>query len=218
MSRSEEKKTIADRFASIRTDAGLSRKAFAESLSIHPVVAGDIELGKREPSREVLVKLVQTYGVDASWLLTGRSAVAPSASAGEGMVAIACIDQEAAAGRGAEIADYPESKTITVPRSFIGSRSPSHVRSVPVRGDSMIEAGLDDGDVVFFSVDERSGDGIHVVSVGNQLLVKRVEFDHTSRTVRLISENPRYGPRVLEGADLELFSIEGRVIGVLHRM
>ena len=56
--------TIADRYAFVRSHAGLSKKDFAESLGIHPVVSGDIELGKRDPSRDVLVRLAKIYGVD----------------------------------------------------------------------------------------------------------------------------------------------------------
>jgi hypothetical protein len=38
-------------------------------------VAGDIELGKREPSRDVLLKLVKTHRVNINWLLTGEGAM-----------------------------------------------------------------------------------------------------------------------------------------------
>ncbi|HPX48683.1 MAG TPA: helix-turn-helix transcriptional regulator, partial [Treponemataceae bacterium] len=61
--------TIASRYASVRELSGLSKKAFAESLGIHPVVSGDIELGKREPSRDVLVRLARVWGTDINWLL-----------------------------------------------------------------------------------------------------------------------------------------------------
>ncbi len=67
--------SVASRYASIRFKSRLSKKAFAESLGIHPVVSGDIELGKRDPSRDVLVRLVKAYGIDINWLLTGQGAV-----------------------------------------------------------------------------------------------------------------------------------------------
>lgn len=81
----------------------------------------------------------------------------------------------------------------------------------------MTGIGLDDRDLVFFAPDERSGDGIHVISIATQLLVKRVLFDPAGQSVHVISENPAYPVRVLTGPDLETFRIEGRVIGWMHR-
>jgi len=62
---------IAEKYASIRKTTNMSKKAFAESLGIHPVVSGDIELGKREPSRFVLTRLAKVYGIDLNWFLIG---------------------------------------------------------------------------------------------------------------------------------------------------
>ena len=232
MENEHDSTTIAGRFAGLRANARLSKKAFAESLGIHPVVAGDIELGKREPSREVLVRLAEVYGADLTWLLTGVSASRSGEFAGVGvtgrggfgdgrdggsLVGIRFVKQEAAAGRGVEIDDYPETETLSVPRSFIAPRRPERVLALSVRGDSMTGIGLDDGDIVLFATDDRTGDGIHVVSIGSRLLVKRVHVDPAGRRVEIISENPNYGVRVLEGPELDEFRVEGRVIGSFHR-
>ena len=234
MEEMNDESRVAARYARIRAQAGLSKKAFAESLGIHPVVSGDIELGKRDPSRDVLVRLARVYGVDINWLLTGVSGSSggPESSSGspefssEGresdgerpdIVEIDFVRQEAAAGRGAEIGEYPEIRKIPVLRSFIAPRRPERVRAVEVRGDSMTGIGLDDRDIVFFTPDERTGDGVHVVSVASQLLVKRIHFDPSGMAVHILSENPRYPPRILSGADLELFRLEGRVVGWMHR-
>ncbi len=239
----KRKNTIAARFAEIRAGSGLSKRAFAESLGIHPMVAGDIELGKRDPSRDVLIRLARAYNVDITWLLTGdrialspgeahfssdyasnrsdyasnRQALSPASQNASATIPVRLIRQEAAAGRGIEIDDYAESAEIQVPPSFISPYRGDRVRAVYVRGDSMTGAGLDDGDIVFFTVDERSGPGIFVVSVESALLVKRVDVDHAAQRVTLISENPQYAPRVLSGADLDRFSIEGRVLASIHR-
>ncbi len=212
---------VSARFAQVRARSGLSKKAFADSLGIHPVVSGDIELGKREPSREVLVKLARAYGVDITWLLTGTAAASLSSSSdmdGSGsLVEIEFVRQEAAAGRGAEIDDYAATERFPVPRDFIAPRRPERVRAVEVRGDSMTGIGLADRDIVLFATDERSGDGVHVISIGSQLLVKRLHFDPLGPSVEVISENPQYAPRRVAGVDLEQFRVEGRVIGWMHR-
>ncbi len=250
MKKGIDEHTLAGRYASVRFAAGLTKKAFAESLGIHPVVSGDVELGKREPSRDVLVRLASIYGVDINWLLTGTRAAeaefpfpaaAPMAglsgpaqgvfrSPGDGsrgygrfgsgddrVAQVPFILQEAAAGAGVEIEDWPEVTTVPVLRSFIAPRRAERVRAVEVRGDSMTGIGLDDGDVVLFSIDEKTGDGVHVVSIGSSLLVKRIHFEPAASRVRILSENPRYPERILEGPDLDGFRVEGRVVGWLHR-
>jgi DNA-binding XRE family transcriptional regulator len=64
---------ISKRFAEVRKETGLNKTAFSKSIGVHNVICGDIELGKREPSRQVLVKLAKTYGTDLNWLLTGET-------------------------------------------------------------------------------------------------------------------------------------------------
>lgn len=222
----EERKmqTISARFGSIRTGSGLSKRAFAETLGIHPMVAGDIELGKRDPSRDVLIRLARVYSVDITWLLTGiptdTCCAADSreeSTSSQFTVPIQLIQQEAAAGRGIEIDSYAETAIINVPTSFISPYRSERVRAVSVRGDSMVGAGLEDGDLVFFTIDDCEGSGIFVVSVDSALLVKRVQIDKGDRQVTLLSENPLYAPRVLTGSDLDGFKIEGRVLASLHR-
>jgi SOS-response transcriptional repressor LexA len=66
-----KKMEINGRFAQIRESLRLNKRQFADSLGINQSVAGDIELGKREPSREVMLKLATTYKININWLLTG---------------------------------------------------------------------------------------------------------------------------------------------------
>jgi DNA-binding XRE family transcriptional regulator len=62
---------IKDRFANIRSSVGLNKRQFANSLGIDPSISGNIESGKRDPSREVMLKLASIYNVNIHWLLTG---------------------------------------------------------------------------------------------------------------------------------------------------
>lgn len=65
-------RTINERFAYIRSCAGLNKKHFADSIAIPATIVSDIELGKREPSKEVLLKVSSVYGANLHWLLTGE--------------------------------------------------------------------------------------------------------------------------------------------------
>lgn len=84
-----------------------------------------------------------------------------------------------------------------------------------VRGESMIGAGINDGDIVVVRNQERVASGeIGVAVVGGEATVKRLF--HEEGTWRLQPENPAMDPiRVWEG-DPE-FRVAGKVIGVVRR-
>jgi repressor LexA len=92
-----------------------------------------------------------------------------------------------------------------------------NLKAVFVSGDSMIDERINDGDIAIFNIKQTEGNGIYVVSVGNTLLVKRVDFDHANKTIELISANPAYEPRRYTGSELEEIKIEGRVVACYHR-
>jgi DNA-binding XRE family transcriptional regulator len=71
----EKMNEINERYAYIRKNLSLNRKQFAYSIDIAPQISGDIELGKREPSRDVLIKLATTHNVNINWLLLGKGPV-----------------------------------------------------------------------------------------------------------------------------------------------
>jgi SOS-response transcriptional repressor LexA len=82
----------------------------------------------------------------------------------------------------------------------------------------MIEAHICDGDIAVFHPGLTEGSGIFVVSIGNTLVVKRVDRDPASRTIVLYSANPAYEPRRFSGPELEDLRIAGRVVACYHRV
>jgi phage repressor protein C with HTH and peptisase S24 domain len=71
---------------------------------------------------------------------------------------------------------------------------------------------------VIFHPELREGNAIYVVSIGNALVVKRVDFDSLSQSITLISANPAYPPRHFSGPEMETIRIAGRVIASIHRI
>jgi transcriptional regulator with XRE-family HTH domain len=59
------------RLAEVRLEFNLSKKDFAESLGVSGTVISDIENGKREPSKELLLTAAQKYAVSLNWLYLG---------------------------------------------------------------------------------------------------------------------------------------------------
>jgi SOS-response transcriptional repressor LexA len=60
-----------------------------------------------------------------------------------------------------------------------------------------------------------SDNGLYVVSLRGEVLVKRLEFDQVHNRMSIISENPNYRPIVVD-ADDEGASILGKVVGWIH--
>ena len=209
----------ANRYNFIQQASGLSKKDFAESLGISKALGYQISTGMLKPSREVMENLSKIYNVNLHWFLTGRG---NSGASREGTcydpetAEIVLYDQEAAAGRGREAEDNPEKRFFNVPYSFIRPHSPANLKAAYVSGDSMIDEHIDDGDIVIFNTRQTEGNGIYVVSVGNSLLVKRVDFDLSNNAIVLISANPAYEPRRYNGYELEDIRVAGRVVACWH--
>ena len=82
-------------------------------------------------------------------------------------------------------------------------------------GDSMIDAGISEGDIVFIRQQPEVPNGqIAAVRIGDEATLKRVYWDGT--TLTLMPANPCYAPRPFTGEQLRDVQIEGRAIGYLH--
>jgi phage repressor protein C with HTH and peptisase S24 domain len=60
--------------------------------------------------------------------------------------------------------------------------------------------------------------GIFVISLGNTLVVKRVDRDIANQTIVLYSANPADKPRRFSGREPETIMIAGRVMTVYRRV
>lgn len=59
----------------VRLSLGKTQKEFSEALGTVQGVISDIENGRKEPSRSLLINAVRKFRVDATWLLTGEGAM-----------------------------------------------------------------------------------------------------------------------------------------------
>lgn len=82
-------------------------------------------------------------------------------------------------------------------------------------GDSMIDAGISDGDQVYIHIQPEVENGqIAAVRIGNDATLKRVYWDGT--TLMLMPANAKYPPKSFSGEDLNEIQIEGRAVGFTH--
>ena len=103
--------------------------------------------------------------------------------------------------------------TVTIDRDFLACRS--DVFALRVKGDSMINAGIFDGDLIFARQQKTADLGeIVVAQIDNEATVKyyQPQADH----IELRPANPKYRPIIVKNN--KDFSIAGRVIGVMRRV
>jgi repressor LexA len=101
--------------------------------------------------------------------------------------------------------------SLVIDPSFL-KKSGEHF-ALKVRGDSMIEAGIFDGDFVIVSSRSEAHNGeIIVAMIGDEVTVK--SYENKSNKVRLIPQNQNYSPIHIDSKSD--FSILGKVSGVIR--
>jgi len=101
--------------------------------------------------------------------------------------------------------------SLVIDPSFL-KKSVEHF-ALKVRGDSMIEAGIFDGDFVIVSSRKEALNGeIIVAMVGDEVTVK--SYENKLNKVRLIPQNKNYSPILIDNKSD--FSILGKVSGVIR--
>lgn len=81
------------------------------------------------------------------------------------------------------------------------------------KGDSMIGARIQDGDIVFIKKQEMVDDGeIAAVLIEDEATLKRVYYDQESGVLQLFAENPKYKTMRFTGEELDHIRILGKAV------
>ncbi len=116
---------------------------------------------------------------------------------------------QVSAGPGLLAAENVED-TLTLPRNFLRYHS-GDVFGLKVKGDSMMDAGILEGDLVLVRMQKTAEEGEIVVSLlGEEATVKY--FQKRPDGVYLVSANPAYAPRKVAGD----FQILGKVVSMMR--
>lgn len=112
---------------------------------------------------------------------------------------------------GSPIESIPGDETIAVPPNFAGSGSNFVLR---VRGESMIDEGIHDGDLVIVHSTSQAADGDMVVAlVADEVTLKRI-YREAGRRIRLQPSNAELEPLVVRASDV---TVQGTVVGLLRK-
>jgi repressor LexA len=170
--------------------------------SVHAQLAGLAEKGllAKDPSRPRAIRV--NAPADAR-------GVRPAARAAtDGVREVPVLGQIAA---GAPLlAEQNVEDTLSVPEQLTGKGTLFALR---VRGDSMIEAGILDGDTVIIREQATADDGDIVAALIDEEEATVKRLSRKDGKVRLLAENPAYAP-----IEAEQVRVLGKVVSVLRRL
>ncbi len=211
---------------------GKSLTEFAAGFGIHKNTLARYEKGESLPDAGFLAKLCDIYRVNPSWILTGEG---PRSVGGEGNVTDSVMAPSDAEGLDPDVyayvplynvvasggaGSYSDGEEVVDALAFKREWIRSELRANPkdlvlvmMTGESM-EPTLGKDDVLL--VNRRLGgarsDGIYLLSTGDALLVKRLQF-LPDGALRVISDNQAYEPFTVHPSDDDTnFRIIGRVV------
>ncbi|SCW56098.1 Peptidase S24-like [Sphingobium faniae] len=184
--------------------AGLSRPSLVEILAARSV-----------PTNQTLESLCRVLGVKEDDIVQGAALRTEHGN----MAFVPLHDVLVSAGYGASAVEAGESpEHLGFPSGWLRRQfgDPQNLRVVQVKGDSMFPT-LGDGDLVMIDLSRREPvDGIFVLRLDEQLMVKRVLFP-TARRILVTSDNRDYErwDRMIDlenGATRDGFKLIGRVV------
>ena len=219
--------TFAERLRSLRREKGWSQQRLADELCLSKSSVNMYERGEREPGFETMEAIADLFNVDMNYLygrtdikiadpiafkpqLTPAASPKPIPPGFEPMPkmkkvpligTIACGTPILAQQNIEEMVDVPED----IRCDF----------SLTCHGDSMVDAGIHDKDVVYIKSQPEVENGeIAAVRIGEEATLKRVYYH--GDTLTLMPANPAYAPLVYMGHQLDEVQIEGRAVGWTH--
>lgn len=190
---------FAKRLKELRVSRGLTQDDLARELNLVKSSISMYENGKRKPSFEVLEAIADYFNVNMDTLYSSAPVFVPS------LKRVPMLGY-AAAGQPLENLDGQDTYYVETDSRYAVDFC------ITVRGDSMINAGINDGDIVFVKAQPEVPNGkIACVEIDNErVCIKR--FYKTDTGVMLVSENPKYAPLQFGESNCTDFKVLGLAV------
>ena len=202
---------MCNKIKELRETTGMSARKFAAEMGLKYTTYYGYEKGTREPGADFIAAFASYFGVSVDYLLGIEDSRLPS-----------------------NLAPLPKMKKIPLVGSIACGQPilaeenitdyidlPGHIKadySLSCKGDSMINAGINDGDIVYIRKQETVENGqiaAVLVEGGNtEATLKRFYF--SGNTVMLNAENPAYAPLVYVGEEIANVHVIGLAVAFTH--
>ena len=204
--------SIAENIKRIRLEHGLSQAEFGKIAGVSDKAVSTWELGTKTPRMGAVEKIANYFGITKSAIVDDVQPASP-APIPPGFIPMPKMHKVPLVG------SIACGTPILAQQNIDGSvDAPEDIRcdfALRCKGDSMIDAGIHDGDAVYIRIQPEVENGeIAAVRVGEEATLKRVYYDGT--TLTLMPANASFAPMVYTGPQLDDVHIEGRVVGWTH--
>ncbi|MCC7393251.1 MAG: transcriptional repressor LexA [Sphingomonadaceae bacterium] len=204
---------ISPSFEEMKEALGLKSKS-----GVHRLISALEERGflRRLPNRARALEVVRApeRGEEAAAAATPSNVIAmPRASSPLPNVANDVIDLplHGRIAAGVPIEAFEDSQMLPVPAALLG---PGEHYALEVSGDSMVEAGILDGDFALIQRSETAREGDIVVALVDGQDATLKYFHRAGRDIRLEPANARYDAQIYAPGRV---SIQGKLAGLLRR-
>lgn len=214
------------RFSMVREKLGFSQKDLADSLGIQKSVVSEIESGKRELSKNVMIALMNKFNVSTDWLLTGEGEMFRGETKDVEYMPVAesskipLLRQTVSCGPGQEWETGDNVESYIEPLGLVTDKK--QLCAFRSRGVSMIGAGIQDGDILIFdgAKNQSLHDDIYVFGFNGEAFCKFLRFDVFAGKIHIYSVHQKDLDKseLIKTVDSSTdgFQIFGRVICWIH--
>ena len=203
---------LGERIKMLRKGKHLTQAQFTDilrhryGLKTDRVMVSKWETGFQTPQTDTLRSVAEALDVTVDYLLSGCEAV-PADINEEGTIVAKKIRMLGSIACGTPIFCNEEYEYVIA----TGENAKADF-CLTARGDSMINARIADGDIVFIKQQPTVENGeIAAVVIGDEATLKRVY--KTADGIMLVAENPAYQPMYFSGDELSQTWILGKAIG-----
>lgn len=174
------------------------------------------ESGERLLSPKAAVKFGAIFKKDPDWLINGDK----NENLPKDVISIDILDVSACCGNGVEniTENVIGQHMMTLPAlRELTTSLPENIKIIKTIGESMIPT-IYPNDVVWIdiSVKTPTSDGLYVLCVGTDLMIKRIQINPFDGSVTVKSDNPQYMP--FTRPNFQDVNVIGRVIYHMKRM
>lgn len=203
--------TFGEKLKSLRITKNLTQEELADALGTSKQVISRYETNQRSPKIDIVQQYAERLGVPLTYFADNEIPIAsniipmPKMNKIPLLGTIACGTPILAAENIEDEIDIPE-----------------HIHAdfaLRCKGDSMIGADIQDGDIVYIKQQDEVLPGqIAAVLIEDAATLKRFYYDAGAGIVTLVAENPTIPPQIYSGETLDHIKILGKAVGFTRKL
>lgn len=204
-----------NRMKDLREETHKTKAQVAREMNMPYTTYVNYEKGTREPNSEVLIMIATYFGVSVDYLIGRSESRLPENIIANNLIPLKQIIKIPIIGR------IACGKPILAEQNYEGfTYCPDNVKAdfvLKCQGDSMIDANIQDGDLVFIEESPVVENGeIAAVVIGEEATLKKVYYQND--TITLLPANTAFEPMVFSKEEINSIHICGKAVAVLRHI